>query len=195
MANTINLLVSPLTTVDPLVGPGEAMTWVMCHDKPKKASVTSTTRTAEMAWPRVVEAPESRQPRWRTPTGTYQKGEGREAQHGRDEQRPAPGQEADTSSDSFEVLGVELSDHTSSPEKSGAFCRRVGEHVQEHPGYRQRRREAHADRQDPHVLDRRVGKQALEVSLGRQVQGTQEERRHPKPASTSRAKGRQRLVR
>ena len=51
--------------------------------------------------------------------------------------------------------------------------------MQQHPGQRERRAEAHPDGQDAHVLDAGIGQQPFDVALVEQVQRRQQQRGHP----------------
>ena len=73
---------------------------------------------------------------------------------------------------------------------------RVRQHVQHDAGQRDRRAEAHPDRQDAHVLDAGVGKQPLDVPLAEHVQRGQQQRgdpegqqRVPREAAAQRRRG------
>ena len=105
-----------------------------------------------------------------------ERGHGRQGQHGHQQQRPAPRQQVEAAVDRGDVLGLVLADQHARAHEGVALRGGVRQHVQQHAGERDRRAEAHPDRQDPHVLHAGVGQQPFDIALVEQVQRRQQQR-------------------
>ena len=180
MATTIQTLTSPFRRGHDrsarAVTSGVSMVWVVNHDSPKNATVTRTTRTAATVSRGSESPPETMRNSLRKMPkgGMAERPRTASHQHG-----PAPGQGADPAADLGHVLGGELAHDRAGPEERRAFGRGVGQDVEQHPDDGDGRAEAHPDGQDPHVLDARIGQQALQVALAQQVEGGEQQRGQP----------------
>ena len=164
LLTTSTLTVLPSTATASAVIEGRLRTMrPVCQMTPKNARLTNTSRSATADVLRLGEAADddlklaAEHPGERQPA---------ERQRGGHEHRAGPRHRAAGVGDPLDLLGVIAAQQRAGAEERQPLRRRVGDHVQQRAGDRERRAEPDPERDDAHVLDRGVGEQPLVVAPG-----------------------------